>query len=72
MTIGVVLIVLHSVSGQPIEINPKLITHMRGPDPDIKAFTESARCMINFSDGKYVTVKETCAEVGKLIGEKRP
>ena len=73
LEVAVVLIVLHTVSGQPIEINPALITHMRGRDPSVQAFTKDAECMINFSDGKYVTVRETCAEVGRLINrEPRP
>ena len=70
MITALVLIVLHTVSGRPIEINPRLITHMRGPEPAHSSFTEGARCMINFSDGKYITVRETCEEVKKLIGEK--
>lgn len=72
MTTAVVLIILHAVSGQPIEVNPRLITHLRGPDPDIQAFTKEAKCMVNFADGKYITVRETCIEVTRLIGEKRP
>ena len=74
LEIAVVLIVLHTVSGQPIEINPALITHMRGQIQVLKhAFTKDAECMINFADGKYITVRETCAEVGRLINrEPRP
>lgn len=70
MITAMALIILHTVSGAQIEINPKLITHMRGPEPDHRLFTEGAKCLINFSDGKYITVRETCAEVKNLIGEK--
>lgn len=65
------LIVLHSVTGVPIEINPVMVTHLRYPEQGTRLFTEGARCMINMTDGKYVTVRETCAEVRALIEQRK-
>jgi hypothetical protein len=66
-----VLIILHSGSGTPIELNPAAITNLRNPEPSNPAFTPNVRCQVNMVDGKYVTVLEKCEEVRKLI-EGRP
>jgi uncharacterized protein YlzI (FlbEa/FlbD family) len=63
------LILLHSVSGIAIEVNPKHITHLRNPDTS-NLFVEGAKCLVNMADGKYITVKETCTEVRRLIEEQ--
>ena len=65
--IFLVLIVLHSGSGTPIDLNTEMITNMRSPEPGNKNFNDNVRCQINMVDGKFVTVKETCAEVRKLM-----
>jgi len=62
-----VLIVLHSGSGTPLELNPAMVTNLRNPEAGIGAFSPNVKCQINMVDGKYVTVKETCAEVRKLM-----
>jgi uncharacterized protein YlzI (FlbEa/FlbD family) len=65
------MVVLHTVTGTAIEVNPLLITHLRHPEANNRSFVEGAQCMINMVDGKYVTVRETCAEVRQLIEEQR-
>lgn len=67
------MIILHNVSGSPVEVNPDQITHLRNPEPPGKehSFTEKAHCMVNMADGKFVTVTETCAEVRRAIEEQR-
>jgi hypothetical protein len=62
------LIILHSATGVEIDLNEKLITNMRNPEPGHKNFSKDVKCMINMSDGKFVSVRETCEEVRKLIG----
>jgi hypothetical protein len=63
-----VMVILHSGAGTPVEVNPLTITNLRNPEPsNTKLFTPNVRCQINMTDGKYVTVKETCAEVRKLM-----
>jgi len=63
-----VLIVLHSGSGTPLELNPAMVTNLRNPEPgNSGAFSKNVKCQINMTDGKYVTVIETCSEVRKLM-----
>lgn len=64
------VIILHGVGGYEIVVNPRLITSMRGPEGH-KNFIEGARCLINLSDGKYVTVIETCKEVRNRMEEAK-
>lgn len=65
-----VLIVLHSPAGVAMDLNTQEITAMRNPEPSNKNFTPTARCMINLTDGKFVTVRETCDEVKRLMEKK--
>jgi hypothetical protein len=62
-----VMLILHSATGTEIVLNSKAITNLRNPEPGNGAFSPSVRCQINMSDGKFVTVIETCAEVKKLL-----
>ena len=71
MILLVTMIVLHSATGVEIDINEKLITNMRSPEPGHKNLSENVRCQINMSDGKFVTVRETCEEVRRLIGRDK-
>jgi hypothetical protein len=72
--LGVLLIVLHTLDGREIDVNPDQITSMREAredSADDKAFTKGVRCMINTTDGKFVSVVEDCATVRRLIEESR-
>jgi hypothetical protein len=75
MTLAVVLtlLVLHALDGQEITIAPYQVTSLRAhrTDQPNKLVTEGANCLIGLTDGKYVTVKETCAEIRLLIGQQR-
>jgi hypothetical protein len=70
MIYAVVLIVLHTLDGREIVVNPKHVTSMReakDDDAGSKAFAPGVRCMINTSDGKFVTVVEPCPVVQQMI-----
>ena len=62
-----VMIILHSGAGTPIDLNAETITNMRNPEPGNKLFSDTVRCQVNMVDGKYIAVRETCAEVRKLM-----
>ena len=62
-----VMIILHSGAGTPIDLNAEAITNMRNPEPGNKPFSDTVRCQVNMVDGKYIAVRETCAEVRKLM-----
>jgi len=70
--IALALIVLHTVDGRGIIINPSQITSMReahDDDDPHRAFTAKVRCMVNMTDGKFVTVIEECETVRKMLEE---
>jgi uncharacterized protein YlzI (FlbEa/FlbD family) len=71
MIMLVAMIVLHSATGVEIDLNEKLITNMRNPEPGNKLFSENVKCLVNMSDGKFVTVRETCEEVKAKIGRDK-
>jgi len=71
MFLMLVMIILHSGSGIEMDVNPMLITNMRNPEPNNPAFTPNVKCLINMSDGKFVTVRETCDEVRRLMEARR-
>jgi hypothetical protein len=65
-----VLVVLHTLDGREIDINPAQVTSMRearDDNADNKAFTDGVRCMINTTDGKFVTVIEECRAVRRKL-----
>jgi hypothetical protein len=63
------LVELHAADGTAITINPHGVISMRGPrEGDARSlFTGDAHCLINTSDGKYITTRETCAEVMRVF-----
>ena len=65
-----VMIILHSAAGVPIDLNAEKITNMRNPEPGHKNFSDNVKCQINMVDGKFVPVRETCAEVRKLMEQR--
>lgn len=68
-----VLVLLHGPEDHDILVNPDMVTTMRAASgEDNRYLTKEARCMINTSDGKYVSVVETCEEVRELFKEARP
>jgi hypothetical protein len=69
--IFLVMIILHSGSGAEIDLQTDSITNLRNPEPHNQLFTGNVKCVVNMIDGKYVTVKETCAEVRRLMEVNR-
>lgn len=68
------LITLHNPDGHEIDINPPQVTSLRAaPEGQAREhFTGRVRCMINLTDGKFVTVVESCNEVRLLLGKDSP
>jgi len=58
------LFVVHTLDGRSVYVNSEQVISMAMPK-DSKLFTEGVRCVITLTDGKFITVKETCAEVQK-------
>lgn len=58
------LIVFHAPDGHEIFINPAEVTMLHQKLVQSKGnFTENANCLINTTDGKFVTVIENCLKV---------
>lgn len=58
------LIVLHAPDGHEVFVNPGEVTvlHQRLA-PGEHRYTEKASCLINTTDGKFITVIESCLAV---------
>ncbi|UPT99195.1 hypothetical protein J4G48_0014585 [Bradyrhizobium barranii subsp. apii] len=58
-------VVLHTVDGGEVAINPPQVTSLRAArdNAESKHFTGGVRCMVSLSDGKFVTVIEACDAV---------
>jgi hypothetical protein len=63
------LVLLHSAGGHDIYLNPKTVTTMRAATPGKpnKLITDDAKCVLNTSDGKFISVVETCDEARKMM-----
>lgn len=61
------LIVLHVPDGSEVQINPEHVTSLRARSDDHKHFSPHVNCMVGLTDGKFVTVVETCDVVRELL-----
>jgi hypothetical protein len=64
-----VMIILHSGAGVEIAVNTDAITFLRNPEKG-EHYSPNVQCQINLADGKFAAVKETCAEVRRLMEAK--
>jgi len=69
LEIGLALIMLHGPDGREIDVSADEITSVtcKMPNKENKLFAEGVNAVINTTDGKYVSVRETCSEVRDLI-----
>jgi hypothetical protein len=67
---AVTFVVLHSPTGGEIIVNPAAVTSMRGGEKS-GHFAAGLHCLINTSDGKFVTVVETCETVRGLFDQAK-
>jgi uncharacterized protein YlzI (FlbEa/FlbD family) len=71
--IALQLITLHAIDGREIEINPHQITSLHAAkegEPN-KVLHTKVFCLINLTDGKFVSVAETCETVRQLLENAR-
>jgi hypothetical protein len=59
------LVLLHTPPGQEIQINPSTVVTMRAAVPGVenKNLVNHVKCAISTSDGKFLSVIETCEQV---------
>jgi hypothetical protein len=66
-----VLIALHGPDGHDITVNMEEITsvHCRYQGSKSGSFAPGANAIINMTDGKFVSIRETCEELKKILTE---
>jgi hypothetical protein len=66
------LVELHTLDGKAVQINPMMVVSMRAPQAqDKRIMHENVRCIVNFVDGKFITVIEPCSVVREKMGEAK-
>ena len=73
MLAAVQMVTVHMLDGREVAINPKEITRMQTGRPDddpARQFPAGINCVIWFTDGKYLSISETCAAVRELMGKE--
>jgi hypothetical protein len=68
--VDITMITFTGPSGQYVAINSDGIVSVRSPRA-VDHLTKDVRCMVFTIDGKFVGVRETCAEVRQKIEERR-
>jgi hypothetical protein len=69
LILGALLILLHGPDDHIILISPDQVTSLREAKPgeEGRHFTDTVHCMVNTTDGKFVTVVEPCSTVRTLM-----
>jgi hypothetical protein len=67
-------VLLHAAGGHEVYVNPDSVTTMRAgmPGTENKYVAGDAKCVLNTSDGKFISVIETCDEVRALFKDVKP
>lgn len=72
-TVVFALILLHGPDGREVDVSIDEITHLqcKMPDRENALFAPGVNTVVNLTDGRFVSVKETCNEVRNLITDKQ-
>lgn len=64
-----ILIMLHGIDGREVDVNVDEITSLqcKMPGAENKAFHENVNAIVYLTDGKFVSVTETCTTIRDLI-----
>jgi len=70
----IAFLLLHVPTGREIRVNSRNVTslHASVPGQPNKALAEGVGCLINTTDGKFVSVVETCEAVSRMIETRKP
>jgi len=68
-----VLLLLHGPGGHEITLKPQSVTSLHAAISGVpnKQFADDVKCVINTSDGKFISVIETCEDVSRAIQRPR-
>jgi uncharacterized protein YlzI (FlbEa/FlbD family) len=65
--LAVTLIELTGLDGEPVAVNPHSVVTLRSPRPNDHLLPPGAACAVQTSDGKHVSVRETCEQVRQRL-----
>lgn len=67
------LIVLHAADGRPVTINPHQVTSLQQAKPGEtnRFLVEGVHCLVNLTDGKFVSTRETCEVVRQFMDDAK-
>jgi hypothetical protein len=66
------LVELHTLDGKAVQINPIMVVSIRAPQAqDKRIMHANVQCIVNFVDGKFITVIEPCSVVREKMGEAK-
>ena len=70
----IALLLLHGPNGREVRINSRNVTSLHAPvrGQSNKVLAEGIGCLIYTSDGKFVSVVETCEAVSRIIETRKP
>ena len=70
--IAVQLVILHAPEGHEITIAPHQVTSLRAsiPNKPNELLTGKVNCVVGLTDGKFVSVIESCAVIRRLLEGK--
>lgn len=74
MTLLVLLVVLHTIDGRAVYINPEAVTNLQDAREDSdpgKHLKPGAQCIISLGDGRFVSVAEFCETVREQLERAR-
>jgi hypothetical protein len=67
------LVVVHTIDGREVSINPKQVTSLHGAvdGKGNKLLTGDVSCVVGLTDGKFISVAENCDAVRKLLEDAK-
>ena len=65
------LVVLHGVDGREVSVNPQLVTSLHADKGANKLVADHVHCLVRMSDGKFISVIETCETVKRLLEDAK-
>ena len=70
----IVIVLLHGPNGHEIMLHPRQVTSMHSaiPGKPNAQFSDDVKCVINTTDGKFISVIETCDTVRQIMGIQAP
>jgi hypothetical protein len=68
---ALLLVLLHTVDDREVFVNPTYVISTTEPK-DKGGLASEVNCIVSFIDAKFISVKETCAEVNAILKRSPP